>query len=472
MASRSLVVALGVLGAGLTASAPVALFGASFGPSSALTNLRAWSGMSDVHGNGLGATDLLDFRSSDDVSPHAPDSPVAAQVQPDWVNARAPGQTCLTHQRYLANLQEQGINPLTVVCAPDGPCDNPIERDAAIPDANTPVKTYRLSIHVFCENNGGNCAATQADVDTAVARLNADFAPWRIQFVYQMNFVNSTRYRYLDVSTTEPSYMKSAHADSPVTKLNVYVVDVVDSAASWGVYPWDPDALGAQGGVVTDEFVFVAASPLPHILTHEVGHCLGLHHTHHGVSDVPPCADCYEPAGRSAEDGDVTGDRCSDTQPTPNTNRDCFDPPGTDPCSGNPWVNTPYLNYMGYSYLCQSEFTPQQAGRMHCWTEDRLTGWLQLPMPPAAPGTPALTKLTGGIVRIAWADNSNNEEGFRVQRETKSGGSWINPQIVATVGANMASATNAPGPGTFRYRVQAFNTIGDSAWSGWKQINN
>lgn len=42
----------------------------------------------------------------------------------------------------------------------------------------------------------------------------------------------------------------------------------------------------------------------------------------------------------------------------------------------------------------------------------------------------------------------------------------------ATVPADTTSTTDSPGAGTFRYRVQAFNAVGDSSWSGWTQINN
>ncbi|MCP4631847.1 MAG: PKD domain-containing protein [candidate division Zixibacteria bacterium] len=31
---------------------------------------------------------------------------------------------------------------------------------------------------------------------------------------------------------------------------------------------------------------------------------------------------------------------------------------------------------MSYGYGCNHHFTPQQAGRMHCWLEDRLPGWI------------------------------------------------------------------------------------------------
>jgi len=392
-----------------------------------------------------------------------------------WTNTLVPGEWCGTYHRHVAELIAQGIDlrDAASACPPNGSCDDPLNRNASIPTGNTPIKTVRLSIHVFCENNGGNCAATQADVDNAVARLNANYAPWRIQFVYEANFIKSTKYRYLDPNGSEQSGMKLAYANSPATKLNIYVVNTGPNGPSWATLPFWPQALSTQGGIVIHDALFVAAPPLPTIvLTHEVGHCLGLLHTFSGVDEVALCSDCYEPAGRTPEQGDVTGDWCSDTNPTPKNINNCFDPPETDPCSGNPWVATPFLNYMSYSHPCEIEFTAQQAGRMHCWTTAVLSGWLQLPQPPNAPGAPTLTKLGGGQIRVAWADNSNDEDGFQVERETKSGSQWINTQTIAIVGANITSVTDAPGSGTSRYHVQAFNGVGASAWSAWTQIKN
>jgi subtilisin family serine protease len=89
--------------------------------------------------------------------------------------------------------------------------------------------------------------------------------------------------------------------------------------------------------------------------------------------------------------------------------------------------------------------------------------------PPAAPGTPSLTKFGGGQVRVSWSDNSNNEEGFHIERERKSGPNWIET-VQITVGENVNTITDAPGSGQFRYRVRAFNAAGVSAWSAWKSI--
>jgi hypothetical protein len=455
-------------GAAVTASGPLH---ADFDGSGALDALdyisfqnRFTAGDPDADFDGSGTLDLFDFLAFNNA--FASGTPGTFPAEPDWMDNVDPGQWCTTQEHYIAGLIDQGVDPVAVICAEVGPCDNPDDRDASIPNEATPIKTYRLSIHVFCEDNGSNCTATQSDVDTAVAQLNADYAQWRIQFVYETEFINSTKYRNYDAANIW--FMKKTYSDSPASKLNVYVINAA-GIGSWGTFPWDTNALGKQGGIVMHQTMFVTTRP---VFAHEVGHCLGLWHTHHGVSEVTACGDCYEAAGRSEADGNIAGDRCEDTNPTP-TSGVCDNYPGSDTCSPfNPWGLTPYLNYMGYALTCADQFTPQQAGRMHCWAADRLSGWLQVPMPPATPGSPALTKLGGGQVQIAWADNSNNEDGFRVQREKKSGAVWGSTWTSPDLGANTTSISDGPGPGTFRYRVQAFNGIGDSAWSGWTQIKN
>jgi subtilisin-like proprotein convertase family protein len=226
----------------------------------------------------------------------------------------------------------------------------------------------RIHFNVFCNTDGTTCAATQASVDAQVVQLNADFAPSKIEFCYTTEFINNTTYRQF--ADSEETAMKNAYADLPGTQLNVYVVNITAGYLGVGTFPWDADALGNLGGLIIDDNWFGSGQKT---LTHEVGHCVGLWHTHHGVSEVTACSACYERA--DGLNGDTTGDFAGDTAPTP-TNFNCTGPGGTDSCSATAWGLTDPQNYMGYAPdSCYTEYSPHQFGRMHCWSEQVLTVW-------------------------------------------------------------------------------------------------
>ena len=93
-----------------------------------------------------------------------------------------------------------------------------------------------------------------------------------------------------------------------------------------------------------------------------------------------------------------------------------------------------------------------------------------LEIPPDAPSSPTASDLgDGSQVRVSWTDNSTNETGFEVLRETQSGSSW-NGATTLNSGANTTTITDAPGVGTFRYRVRAVNSAGNSAYTTNTQV--
>ncbi|MFN2326574.1 MAG: hypothetical protein ABR551_11905, partial [Gemmatimonadales bacterium] len=74
-----------------------------------------------------------------------------------------------------------------------------------------------------------------------------------------------------------------------------------------------------------------------------------------------------------------------------------------------------------------------------------------------------LAAFTGpGVVSLAWSDNANNEDGFRIERALSGTGTFVQ---VGTTGANVAGyADNAVSPGSsYSYRVLAYNGAGVSA---------
>ncbi len=89
---------------------------------------------------------------------------------------------------------------------------------------------------------------------------------------------------------------------------------------------------------------------------------------------------------------------------------------------------------------------------------------------PAAPGGISAVDLgTGGEALVQWTDLSNNETGFTLQREVLSGSTW-GGAVNINAAANATSRTDAPGAGTFRYRVRSYNLAGFSAWTSWAQV--
>jgi hypothetical protein len=67
-------------------------------------------------------------------------------------------------------------------------------------------------------------------------------------------------------------------------------------------------------------------------------------------------------------------------------------------------------------------------------------------------------------ISLTWIDNSDNEDGFKIERKTGIGGVWIQ---IATVGAGTASYsdTDVVLPNAYYYRIRAYNGSGDSGYS-------
>ena len=88
----------------------------------------------------------------------------------------------------------------------------------------------------------------------------------------------------------------------------------------------------------------------------------------------------------------------------------------------------------------------------------------QLPAsPPAAPASAAATPVSSSRINLSWEDRSNNEDGFKIERATRN----LSYTQIGTVGAG---ATSYPSIGlsnntTYYYRVRAYNTAGNSAYS-------
>jgi hypothetical protein len=85
------------------------------------------------------------------------------------------------------------------------------------------------------------------------------------------------------------------------------------------------------------------------------------------------------------------------------------------------------------------------------------------PAAPAAPSNLTAAVVSAKQINLSWTDNSGNETGFVIQRST-NGGNWSQ---LATVGANATSYSDRTvnKHHTYYYRVYAYNSFGNSAYS-------
>ena len=128
-------------------------------------------------------------------------------------------------------------------------------------------------------------------------------------------------------------------------------------------------------------------------------------------------------------------------------------------------------------FLDQNSFSPDTTYyyRVYAYNDigdspySNVTGLTTPPLAPDPPADPPLSvpeapsnleavALSSSEIKLTWADNANNEDGFRVER---------NGTVIASVGANVQTFTDSglTAATSYTYKIKAFNDEGISAYS-------
>ena len=83
---------------------------------------------------------------------------------------------------------------------------------------------------------------------------------------------------------------------------------------------------------------------------------------------------------------------------------------------------------------------------------------------PAAPSAMTATALSTTSIRVGWADNSNNEDNFAIERKTGTSGTYSQ---IATTAMNVTSYvdTSVNRGVTYCYQIRAVNSAGASGYT-------
>jgi hypothetical protein len=116
------------------------------------------------------------------------------------------------------------------------------------------------------------------------------------------------------------------------------------------------------------------------------------------------------------------------------------------------------------TYLVNAGFKNPSPRR---WDSTHVT--LQLSVPPDPPSNLVAQFIPDPLsVQLNWSDNSSNEDGFIIERESLGPEAFV---IVDTVSANTTSYTDTTVTYlTYIYRLTAFNAFGQSAYSDTAQV--
>lgn len=224
--------------------------------------------------------------------------------------------------------------------------------DSSLKSLERVSSNYIANIYVHIVRSSSGSGFGNGIANEILNDLNNYYSGTGIQFNLKgSEFIDNDQY-YVQLTTSEAYSLFSEN--SHTNAIDIYVLG---ESTTWGY-------AGLAQGIPATAFIvhgnFYNKSSLPH----EMGHCLGLYHTHHGTvyegGDGNQCSEYVDGTNSS-----TCGDYIADTPADPNRWSNCAYIGTSTDAHGDEYVPDP-SNIMSYAgKTCRTNFTNLQKNRMH-----------------------------------------------------------------------------------------------------------
>jgi hypothetical protein len=242
------------------------------------------------------------------------------------------------------------------------------------------AKTVRVVFHICRNDDGSNSAATEAYLEGELAKVRNEYQPWNICFaLVGFTYINNTTLNTL-MNSSNSTHRSNLFANDWSNVLNIYCHQELRNDNGTGL-------IGTAYDIPNTHLSLDIPENFDGVLSHEIGHCLGLFHTFETYfgNELVNGSNCS-----------TAGDLICDTPADPNGNFNsstCVYT-GTTRDANNQLYSPSIHNLMSYYFYCMTEFTPNQRTRMY----DTIAG------------IPAIANMTMGTA-IVNASNQNYTSG-------------------------------------------------------------